>query len=224
MNQSPAAASAAATAAPDAALPRAVFWVAIAFSSFQIITAAFSPISSQVVRAIHVGFVLLMVFALFPPRLDQRRLVPLGWLLGITGFVLSSYHWVFESDLTARAGELIPADAVVGIITLALVFEAARRVMGWALPAICATFLAYALFGEYLPGTLAHRGYGWDQVIGTMSFGTEGIYGVPTYVSSTYIFLFILFGAFLEQAGMIRLFNDFAMGTVGHTRGGPAKV
>ncbi|MBA3597391.1 MAG: TRAP transporter permease [Methylibium sp.] len=224
MNQSPAAASAATTAAPDAALPRAVFWIAIAFSSFQIITAAFSPISSQVVRAIHVGFVLLMVFALFPPRLGQRRLVPLGWLLGLTGFALSFYHWVFEADLTARAGELIPADAVVGVITLALVFEAARRVMGWALPAICATFLAYALFGEYLPGTLAHRGYGWDQVIGTMGFGTEGIYGVPTYVSSTYIFLFILFGAFLEQAGMIRLFNDFAMGTVGHTRGGPAKV
>jgi TRAP transporter 4TM/12TM fusion protein len=113
---------------------------------------------------------------------------------------------------------------VVGIVTLVLLFDAARRVMGWALPTICLGFLAYALFGQYLPGNLAHRGYYWDQIVGTLSFGTEGIYGVPTYVSSTYIFLFILFGAFLEQAGMIRLFNDFAMGTVGHTRGGPAKV
>src|SRR5690606_36369183 len=65
---------------------------------------------------------------------------------------------------------------------------------------------------------------GFDQVINQMAFGTEGIYGIPTYVSSTYIFLFILFGAFLEQAGMIQLFSDFSMGMVGHTRGGPAKV
>ena len=96
--------------------------------------------------------------------------------------------------------------------------------MGWALPFICALFLAYALFGQYLPGALAHRGYSFEQVVSTLGFGTEGIYGTPTYVSSTYIFLFILFGSFLEQAGMISLFTDFAMGTVGHTRGGPAKV
>jgi TRAP transporter 4TM/12TM fusion protein len=115
-------------------------------------------------------------------------------------------------------------DWVIGVVTVVLVFEAARRVMGWGLPLICATFLAYALFGEHLPGALAHRGYGLDQIVSQLGFGTEGIYGTPTYVSSTYIFLFILFGAFLEQAGMIRLFNDFAMGTVGHTRGGPAKV
>ena len=107
---------------------------------------------------------------------------------------------------------------------MVLVFEAARRVMGWALPMICGIFLLYALFGQYLPGALAHRGFGFDQIVSTLGFGTEGIYGTPTYVSSTYIFLFILFGAFLEQAGMINLFNDFAMGMVGHTRGGPAKV
>ena len=216
-----------ATAAAEGAqqpLSRAIFAVAIAFSCFQIVTAAFSPISSQVVRAIHVGFVLLMVFALFPPRWGGRRFAALAWALGLTGFVLGFYHWVFEADLTARAGEMTQADMVVGLVTLALVFEAARRVMGAALPGICLGFLAYALFGQYLPGPLAHRGYAFEQVIGTLTFGTEGIYGVPAYVSSTYIFLFILFGAFLEQAGMIGLFNDFAMGTVGHTRGGPAKV
>ncbi len=96
--------------------------------------------------------------------------------------------------------------------------------MGIALPLICLTFLLYALFGEYLPGVLAHRGYGLDQVGGQLGFGTEGIYGTPIYVSSSYIFLFILFGAFLEQAGMINLFTDFALGTFGHTKGGPAKV
>ena len=205
-------------------LPRAVFWIAIAFSSFQVATAAFSPLSSQVVRAIHVGFVLLMVFALHPVLFKGKVGVAAGWMLGLVGFAFSFYHWIFEADLTQRAGELTPFDFVIGTVTIVLVFEAARRMMGWALPFICALFLAYALFGQYLPGALAHRGYSFEQVVSTLGFGTEGIYGTPTYVSSTYIFLFILFGSFLEQAGMIALFTDFAMGTVGHTRGGPAKV
>ena len=209
-------------------MPLALFCIALAFSSFQLITAAFSPLSSQVVRAVHVGFVLWLIFTLYPPFEDRERWRGfgrvLGWALGLTGFVFSLYHWRFEADLTQRAGELIPVDWVVGVVTLALVFEGARRVMGWGLPVVCAVFLAYGLFGQYLPGALAHRGFGLDQIVSTLAFGTEGIYGTPTYVSSSYIFLFILFGAFLEQAGMIALFTDFAMGTVGHTRGGPAKV
>ncbi|MBV6272682.1 TRAP transporter permease [Alcaligenaceae bacterium CGII-47] len=204
-------------------LPTAIFWIAVAFSCFQVWTAAFSPISSQIVRAIHVGFVLLMIFSLYPGPFG-RLSKGWGWLLGIVGFLISFYHWIFEADLTARAGQMTDADMVVGIITIVLVFEATRRMMGWALPTICGLFLAYGLFGQYMPGEFMHRGYGLDQIVGTMSFGVEGIYGTPTYVSSTYIYLFILFGAFLEQAGMITLFSDFAMGTVGHTRGGPAKV
>jgi TRAP transporter 4TM/12TM fusion protein len=202
----------------------AIFWIAIAFSTFQIYTAAFSPLTSQVVRAVHVGFVLLMVFALKPAWGRGTGARSFSWLLGIAGFLLSLYHWVFEADLTQRAGDLTRSDWIVGVLTVVLVFEAARRMMGWALPFICALFLAYGLFGQYLPGPMAHRGFGVDQLVGVLAFGTEGIYGTPTYVSSTYIFLFILFGAFLEQAGMINLFTDFAMGTVGHTRGGPAKV
>ena len=113
----------------------------------------------------------------------------LGWVLGLLGFVLSLYHWVFEADLTARAGEMTQADMVVGILTIILVFDVTRRMMGWALPIVCAVFLAYGLFGEYLPGALMHRGYGFDQIVGTLAFGTEGIYGTPTYVSSSYICL-----------------------------------
>jgi TRAP transporter 4TM/12TM fusion protein len=207
----------------------AVFWIAVAFSAFQLTMAAFHPLSSQVIRAIHVGFVLLLIFALFPPLAGRGGVWDglgrtLGWALGLIGFSSGLYQWVFEADLTQRSGELTQADWVIGTITIALVFEAARRVMGWGLPLICGIFLAYGLFGQYLPGAFAHRGYGLDQIVGALGFGTEGIYGTPTYVSSSYIFLFILFGSFLEQAGMIRLFNDFAMGTVGHTRGGPAKV
>ncbi|MGV2442252.1 TRAP transporter large permease subunit, partial [Bacillus atrophaeus ATCC 9372] len=93
-----------------------------------------------------------------------------------------------------------------------------------ALPLIFLGFIVYSLVGEYLPEHFDHRGYGFDQVINQLYLGTEGIFGIPTYVSSSYIFLFILFGSFLEQAGMIRLFNDVALGLVGSSQGGPAKV
>lgn len=198
----------------------ALFWMAVVFSTFQIVTAAFSPLPSTVVRAVHVGFLLLVTYVLYPPLRQQW----LGWGIGVVAFATGLYHWVFEADLVQRAGELTPADMAVGILVIALVFEAARRIMGIALPLVCATFLLYGLFGQYLPGALAHRGYGLDQIVGQLGFGTEGIYGTPTYVSSSYIFLFILFGAFLEQAGMITLFTDFALGLFGHTKGGPAKV
>ncbi|MNQ30728.1 Sialic acid TRAP transporter permease protein SiaT [compost metagenome] len=204
--------------------PKALFGVALLFSTYQIVTAAFPLVSSQVLRAGHVGFLLLLVFLCYPARGNGRPFQPLAWLLGLAGMATFAYQWIFEADLIQRSGELTDSDMVVGLLLITLVFEAARRVMGIALPLICGLFLAYALFGEHLPGDLAHRGYGFDQVVNQLTFGTEGLYGTPTYVSATYIFLFILFGAFLEQAGMIKLFTDFAMGLFGHKLGGPAKV
>ncbi|MBI1209485.1 MAG: TRAP transporter fused permease subunit [Azospirillum sp.] len=205
---------------------KAVFAVAITFSAFQVWTAAFSPLSSLTVRSVHVGFLLLMAFLLFGWRDDgERASVP--WydaLLGVLGFALAFYHWVFEADLIQRSGDPSTVDLVVGALVLVLLFEAARRMMGWILPVICGAFIPYALFGRHLPWGLAHRGFGLDQVIDALYLGTEGIYGTPTFVSSTYIFLFILFGAFLERAGMIKLFTDVSLGLVGHAKGGPAKV
>lgn len=204
--------------------PKTLFYVALLFSVFQIVTAAFAPVSSQVLRAVHVGFLLWVVFLSYPAYGRARPWQPLAWILSLAGITTALYQWFFEADLIQRSGELTSADMVVGLVLIALVFEAARRVMGIALPVICGLFLAYGLLGEYLPGDLAHRGYGFDQIINQLSFGTEGLYGTPTYVSATYIFLFILFGSFLEQAGMIKLFTDFAMGLFGHKLGGPAKV
>jgi TRAP transporter 4TM/12TM fusion protein len=96
--------------------------------------------------------------------------------------------------------------------------------MGYALSLIAGIFLVYCFFGNYLTGMLQHRGYDFKQIVEHLSYGTEGIYGIPTYVSTTFVFLFILFGSFLERAGMIKLFNDVALGLFGHTRGGPAQV
>jgi hypothetical protein len=204
---------------------RVIFWIAVTFSCFQIFTAAWAILPSQVVRSVHVGFLLLLLFALVARRAPAGSVKYLFfWALAIFSFAIGLYHWVFYVELIVRAGDPSTTDIVVGVIAIVLVFEAARRMMGIALPIICGAFLAYALLGHLLPNPLNHRGYYFEQVIEQVYLGTEGIYGIPTYVSSTFIFLFILFGAFLERAGMIQLFNDIAMGTVGHTRGGPAKV
>ncbi|WP_374299677.1 TRAP transporter permease [Ferrovibrio sp.] len=205
---------------------RIVFLIAVAFSLFQVYTAAFNPVSSQILRSLHVGFLLLLTFILFRFSERQKRdHVPwYDWLFAIGGFALGFYHWVFEADLIQRAGDPILADIVVGSIVVILIFEGARRIMGWELPLMCAVFIPYALWGRSLPSFMMHRGFDFDQVIDTLYLGTEGVYGTPTFVSATYIFLFILFGAFLERAGMIDLFNKVALGTVGHQKGGPAKV
>ena len=127
--------------------PRALFYVALLFSIYQIVTAAFHPVTSQVLRAGHVGFLLLLVFLCYPARGDGRPFQPLAWLLGLAGFGTFIYQWYFEADLIQRSGDLTPLDMAVGLTLIVLVFEAARRVMGIALPIICALFLGYGLFG-----------------------------------------------------------------------------
>ncbi len=200
--------------------------IALAFSIYQLSVAAFHPLSSLVMRALHVGFLLTLTFILFPLHKGSRhdRVAPGDWLLAGAAFLLACYQWVFEVDLIQRAGDPSTVDLLVGTAMIVLVFEAARRILGLALPTICAVFLLYGLLGQYLPGDLAHRGYDFSQVVDQLGFGTEGIFGIPTLVSASYIFLFVLFGAFLEHAGMINLFNSVALGFVGHTKGGAAKV
>lgn len=197
--------------------------VAIVFAGFQIITAAWHGLPSQAVRGIHVGFLLLLSFGLVANfRATSTGGRAFGWLLGMVGFLIGLYQLIFYKELILRDGDPTTLDLVVGAGLIVLVFEAARRLMGNALPIMCGACLVYWLFGQYLPAPLNHRGYGLDQVIGHMSYGTEGLYGVPTYVSATYIFLFIVFGSFLERAGMIHLFNDVSLGLFGAARGGPA--
>jgi TRAP transporter 4TM/12TM fusion protein len=203
----------------------AAFGVALAFSAFQLWTAAYGTLPSQIVRAMHVGFLLLLGFALIANlRTTNPAAKTWFWLLGLFGFGTGLYNWVFYEELIRRAGFLTTADLVVGAILIALVFEAARRLMGLPLAIISGIFLAYCFFGQHLPPPFIHRGYDVSQIIETFAFGTEGIYGTPIYVSAAYIFIFVVFAAFLEKAGMVALFNDVALGLVGGWRGGPAQV
>lgn len=211
---------------PASSEGRALFWIAVAFSAFQIATAAhLLDLPSQIVRAVHVGFLMLLGFPLLALIRGKPMSVRAGfWAMGALGAGIALYQWWEFVPLLTRAGDPLPRDIWIGVVAIALVFAATWVAMGPALPIIAGLFLAYALFGQYLPSPLNHRGYDLAQVIDHMAYGTEGIYGIPTYVSSSYIFLFILFGAFLEKAGMIKLFTDVSMGLVGHKQGGPAKV
>jgi TRAP transporter 4TM/12TM fusion protein len=201
------------------------FAIAVAFSAFQLYTAAYGNLPSQVVRAMHVGFLLLLGFVLIA---NLRATSQVGktwfWSLGVLGFLTGLYNWIFYEDLLRRTGFLTTPDLIVGAILIVLVFEAARRLMGLPLAIIAGIFLAYCFFGNYLPPPFIHRGYDFTQIVENFAFGTEGIYGTPVYVSAAYIFIFVVFAAFLERAGMIALFNDFALGLVGAWRGGPAQV
>lgn len=207
-----------------------LFWLAVAFSAFQILTAAhLIDLPSQIIRAVHLGFLLLLIFPLVAharsaSRIWQTLWQTLAWLCALAGVTVAAYQTLEYNALLTRAGDPLPRDIVMGVISLALIFLATWLSMGPALPLIAGLFLAYCLFGEYLPSPLNHRGYDFAQVIDHMAYGTEGIYGIPIFVSSSYIFLFILFGAFLEKAGMIKLFTDVSLGLVGHLQGGPAKV
>jgi TRAP transporter 4TM/12TM fusion protein len=200
--------------------------LALIFSTYQLIVAAFAPLSSLVMRSLHVGFLLMMSFLLYPAfKEGSHKHIPwYDWVLGLGGFALGTYQWIFEGDLIQHAGNPTMPDLVVGTIMVVMVFEAVRRILGPALPTVCGLFLLYGLFGQYLPDAIAHRPFDFSQIVDQLYSGTEGIFGTPTMVSATYIFLFILFGAFLEHAGMINLFNAIALGLVGHAKGGPAKV
>lgn len=215
-----------AAAFPKTPEGRLIFTIALAFSAFQLATAAhlLDP-PSQLVRAIHVGFVTALIFPLLAALLNKGRLIKaLAWSCSAISAGIAIYQCYEYADLILRAGDPLSRDIVFGVIALAIVFAASWVLMGPALPIISGVFLLYCLAGEYLPAPLNHRGYSFAQVIDHMAYGTEGIYGIPTLVSSSYIFLFILFGAFLEKAGMIQLFNDVSVSLVGGRRGGAAKV
>ncbi|MCJ8517561.1 TRAP transporter 4TM/12TM fusion protein [Pseudorhizobium tarimense] len=204
---------------------RIAFWIAFTFSLFQLWTAAYGTLPSQVVRAMHVGFLLLLGFGLIANLVAKRPAAKIWfWALGIVGFLTGIYNWIFYEDLILRSGFLTGMDLAVGTVVIALVFEGARRLMGLPLTVIAAVFLIYCFFGQYFPPPFIHRGYDFELIIEHFGFGTEGIYGTPIYVSAAYIFIFVVFAAFLERAGMLALFNDFALGLVGTWRGGPAQV
>ncbi len=200
--------------------------IAFAMSCFQLYTAIFGALTGTIQRSVHLCFALILCFLFFPMTKRARKSrIPLYDLIlaAIAGFG-AIYVTLFYADLVKRIGNPTPLDVVMGVITILFVLEAARRAIGLPLPLISAIFIAYAFLGPYLPDLLAHRGYGFRRVIDHLYLTMEGIFGVPLWVSSTFVFAFVLFGAILEKTGAMEYFMKMAFSLVGHTRGGPAKV
>ena len=169
---------------PSSREGRILFWIAVAFSAYQIgVSAHLINFPSQVVRAFHVGFLILLTFPLVASMRGASMPVrTIAWAAGLAGMGVAFYQWIEYAPLILRAGFPLTLDLVVGVVALVTVFAAAWVIMGPALPIISGAFLLYCLFGNYLPGMLAHRGYDFEQVVEHMAYGTEGIYGIPTYV------------------------------------------
>ena len=200
--------------------------ICVLFAAFQLYTATFGILDAHLQRAIHLAFGFLLIFLLYPTRKSwsKTKMHPLDVLFAIVGACSAMYIVVNYNELVLRAGMNTETDFIVGLIGTVLVFEAARRVVGWPMIIVALVFLLYAFFGPYVPGIMAHRGVGLEEMFDHLFFTTEGIFGTPMGVSSTFIYLFILFGAYLEATGLGKFFIDLANAIAGWAAGGPAKV
>ncbi len=177
-------------------------------------------------RAIHLLFVLVLVFLLYPATKKSPKNHPsaLDVLFILASIASIGYLLLRFKTLATSAGRYSISDIVMGAITVVLVIEACRRAVGYALPILAVIVLIYGFTGQYLSGPLQHSGFSFKRIVAQLTLTTGGIYGQILGVSSTYIFLFILFGAFLGVTGMSGVFNDIAIALAGGQRGGPAKV
>ncbi|WP_442599233.1 TRAP transporter permease [Neobacillus sp. D3-1R] len=204
-----------------------VFFGLLSFSLFQLYTAIFGQLTAQLQRSIHLGFALALIFLLFPARKKNLQKNKVAWydvILAIIAIAVGAYWPLMIDEIVMRVGRLTDLDFYIGLAAILLVLEATRRAVGLPIMIISGLFLCYALFGPYMPGFLAHRGLDLTRLVQTMFYTTEGILGTPLGVSSTFIFLFLLFGAFLVKTGVGQYFNDLAVSIAGRSIGGPAKV
>ncbi|QBP41676.1 TRAP transporter permease [Paenisporosarcina antarctica] len=207
---------------------KVVFFGLLAFSLFQLYTAIFGQYTAYLQRSIHLGFALSLIFLLFPAikkgNKTKRRIPFYDYILSLLSIGVGSYWPIMADELYYRVGNVTTLDLVVGILAVLLTLEATRRAVGMPITVIATAFLAYAFFGPYFPGFLAHRGQDLESLVQLMFFTTDGILGTPLSVSATFIFVFLLFGAFLVKTGVGQYFNDLAVAFAGHLIGGPAKV
>jgi TRAP transporter 4TM/12TM fusion protein len=208
--------------------------VAIIWSIFQLSIASWWVLDSTFIRAIHLGFALLIVFLNYPLLKKSRfglkflsatdRIPIFDYAISIIAALAAVYIAIDYDGLTTRYGDPIIRDLIIGGILVVLLLEAARRVIGPALPAIATLFILYAFLGPHMPEFIAFKGVSLNRFMGQMSMSTEGIYGIPLDVSATIVYLFVLFGAMLDKAGAGQYFIKLALSLLGGFKGGPAKA
>lgn len=197
--------------------------LAVLSSIFHLYTAYEGALPALQQRSIHLGLMLALAFLLYPFKRGGKLTVWDAILAALgastAGYILLDYHALAQRFVRPNT-----LDIVVAGVAVLLVLEASRRVAGKEITLLAIVFLLYAYFGPYLPGMLGHRGYSVREILQFMYLTTEGLYGIAIGVSSTFIVLFIIFGAFLEKTGMGELFNSLALALAGGSAGGPAKV
>jgi TRAP transporter 4TM/12TM fusion protein len=208
--------------------------VCVAWSVFQLSIASWLILDSTFVRAIHLGFALLVVYLNYPvfkhPRMGLKflsikdRIPFFDYIIAVVACLSALYIAIDYDGMTHRYGAPILRDLVIGAVLVILLLEATRRVIGPALPLIGGVFIFYCFAGPYMPDLIAFKGTSLNRFVGQMTMSTEGIYGIPLDVSATIVFLFVLFGAMLEKAGAGRYFINLALSLLGGFKGGPAKA
>ena len=198
----------------------------VGFIAFHFYTAAFGVFIAQLQRPVHLIFAFVLGF-LVVPAIKGKKVGAPQLLLALLAFFCFGYNIFHYQEITLRQilVDPLPLLAItLGGISLLLILEITRRVVGGALPAVAALSLVYVFAGPYLPSLIAHRGFTPYDVIDYLCFGLDGVYGMPVGVSATYIFLFIILGTFLEFTGVGRFIMDLGKLLAGGARGGPAKI
>ncbi len=176
-------------------------------------------VATYLLRPLHVGMVLALVYMLFPMTKGLRnRINPLDWLCALGSVLVIGYIVYQGPEFGDRAIDPEPLDFAVGLVLIVLLLEAGRRSSGWIMPVVALIFIAYALLGQYLPPPWTHRGYSIRRLTGHLYMTLEGIFGTTVDVSSSLIILFTIFGAVLQYSGAGKFFIDFSFAAMGGKR------
>jgi TRAP transporter 4TM/12TM fusion protein len=208
---------------------RLVAVLAVGLSLFQLYTAGITALTALVQRSIHLGAILSLTFLLKAPFKSARKdkltvWVLVDWVLVLASVACSFYICYNLTDIFERQGDWLKSDLAISIIGTLLVLEACRRVIGLVMTGICLAAILYAHFGPYMPELIIHKGYSIERIATTLWLTTEGIFGLPIGVAATFVFVFVLFGAFLESTGGGNFFIELAYSITGRFSGGPAKT
>lgn len=198
--------------------------VAILMSAFHLFTAWHGTLLAMKQRSLHLIFAFTLGFALYPgfKKSSKDKIDIMDWVLMILSIGVWGYIFFNVEAIALKGGQMSTTDMILGVLAVLLTLEVTRRVVGPELPIVTIVFLLFAYFGRHLPGVFAHRGFNITRIVSHMYMTTEGIMGTPLGVSSTFVFMFILFGSFLDKTGVGEFFIDFAYALTGSTRSGPA--
>jgi TRAP transporter 4TM/12TM fusion protein len=218
---------------PAGAVGKVLIYTALAWALFQLWVASPLPFMTHILllnefetRAVHLAFAIFLAYTAFPAlKSSPRDRIPLvDWGMALVGCFCAAYPAIFYADLATRPGNPITMDIVVGVVGMLLLLEATRRALGPPLMVVAAVFLIYTFAGPYMPDVIAHKGASLSKGVGHYWLGNQGVYGVALGVSTSMVFLFVLFGSLLEKGGAGNYFIRVAFALLGHMRGGPAKA